>query len=182
MKSELKNCLISVNAVHAGQTKITGVCKKGSDYQVFASNNNMMISKRENVNNDGTFSLSIPPQLEGQLLTVYLYHDKNGGSFEFSIALVVEAAELDKITSVEDYWLFSDLDGFIRGTYRGPNATKIFLTIDGVDTAILTINPGEGEFQYFLANLPIDVLSEVFISIVDKEEKILDTQKLKIVP
>ncbi|BDE09766.1 hypothetical protein Llc71_14610 [Lactococcus cremoris] len=55
------------------------------------------------MNNDGTFSLSIPPQLEGQLLTVYLYHDKNGGSFEFSIALVVEAAELDKITSVEDY-------------------------------------------------------------------------------
>lgn len=151
---ELENQLISVNTVYTGATEITGVSVPGENYRVFASNNNVIISGQETVKEDGSFILTIPPQLKGQMITIYPYNVENSGVFEASINIIVtEDGGAVKITYVDSYSVSGDPDRRITGTYTGV-AAKVFLTIDGEDTPIVPVNPGVGRFQYYSSNLP----------------------------
>lgn len=179
---ELENQLISVNAVYTGATEITGVCVSGENYRVFASNNNVIIGEQETVKEDGSYILTIPPQLKGQMITIYLYNIENGGVFEASISIIVtEEGGPAKITYVDSYSISSDPDRRITGTYTGV-AAKVFLTIDGVDTPIVDVNPGGGRFQYLLRTFQLTESSKVSISITDSEKVVLDTATVIILP
>lgn len=84
------------------------------------------------------------------------------------------------ITGINNYSLSSN-DGFIHGTYSGTKASQVKVSIDGVMGVTVPLVPGNGAFQYYIADQVNTVSQQVTVYLLDASGNTLDTKNLTII-
>lgn len=164
--------------VTSSDTSISGTGYTVGDTIIVTDRNGKELG-RGLVNADKTFTVNIPKQDAYTILHVV---ETNGNETSPVTEVTVHEGQTSdgKITGLDNYSLTNN-DGYIHGTYSGASASQVSVTVDGTTDVTVPLVPGNGKFQYYIADRVSTPNQTVIVNLQDKDGKILDSKTLNIV-
>lgn len=156
---------------------------KGTGYEagntIIVTDSNGKELGRGLVQSDKSFSVDIPAQDAYTILHVV---ETNGTETSPATEVTVHEGESKdgKITGLDKYSI-SNNDGYIHGTYTGSAAAQVNVVVDGVKGSTVPLEPGNGQFKYYIANLVSTPGQNVTVNLLDASGNVLDSKNLEVV-
>lgn len=139
---------------------------------------------RGQVGADLKYAVTIPAQSAYSILYVVETDGNNTSSATEVIVHEKGQTNEDKILSVKDYSISEATatgDAFLYGTYQGDHAERIRIVVEGVESAPIAIEPGNGSFRYWLYDLVSFVGQDMQVQLLDINNGVLDTHQVNII-